>query len=65
MELERDLILARRAMASSKYTVTNMLKEDYEPLRKYCNEHDIIIKQALAEAIRLWLDKKQEQDNPT
>jgi hypothetical protein len=51
-------------MASSKYAVTNMLKKDYEPFQKYCNEHDIIIKDALAEAIQLWLDKKQEQDKP-
>jgi hypothetical protein len=50
-------------MAESKYTTINMLKEDYEPFRKYCNDHDIIIKQALAEAMKLWLDKKQEQDN--
>ena len=52
-------------MAESKYAVTNMMREDYEPFKKYCNEHDILIKQALAEAIQLWLAKKQEQDKPT
>lgn len=47
-------------MAESKYAVTNMLREDYEPFKKYCNDHDILIRQALAEATKMWLDSKQK-----
>jgi hypothetical protein len=39
-----------------------MLREDYEPFKKYCNENDVVIKQALAEATKMWLDKKQKQE---
>ena len=48
-------------MAESKYSATNMLREDYEPFKKYCNEHNIVIKQALAEATNMWLDSKTSQ----
>jgi hypothetical protein len=53
-------------MAESKYAVTNMLRKDYEPFRKYCKNNDILIVRALAEATKMWLDKKlkQEQDKP-
>jgi len=56
-------------MAEPKYAVTNMLRTDYEPFKKYCNDHDITIKQALAEATKMWLaeqyllkDTQQEQE---
>jgi hypothetical protein len=42
-------------MASDKYAVTNMMREDYIPFKKYCNDHDIVIKDALAEATKMWL----------
>ena len=49
-------------MAEHKYAVTNMLREDYEPFKKYCNEHDITIKQALAEATKMWLASKSNTE---
>lgn len=48
-------------MAEPKYAVTNMMREDYEPFKKYCNDHDIVIKQALAEATKMWLEAKAKQ----
>lgn len=50
-------------MAEPKYAVTNMMREDYEPFKKYCNDHDIVIKQALAEATKMWLDSKQKPED--
>jgi hypothetical protein len=58
-------LVVRRTMAESKYAVTNMMREDYEPFKKYCNDHDIVIKQALAEATKMWLDSKLQKQKET
>lgn len=47
-------------MTELKYAVTNMLRKDYEPLRSFCIKHNILVKDALAEATKMWLDKKEK-----
>lgn len=46
---------------TSKYATLNIAAEDYEAVRKYCHEHNIVIKDAFSEAAKLWLAAKEKE----
>jgi len=40
----------------------NLLKKDYEPFKRYCHDHDLVIKDELAKALHDYLKNKAHKE---